>query len=148
MGHTKILNRVYTLNSSLDFYLLFEHFTTYNYKISYTSSSQYIFHSCIIVWCLKISANGIYLLPLKSWQWLICLFVWRNIFMNDKGYGYLSTHMLLADSVTPSSPRRGMKTGVGWGPGRTRGLSLMYTGGGGVTMNDLISWPRGGLLAL
>ena len=38
MGHTKIVNRVYTLNSSLDFYLLFENFTTYNYKISYTSS--------------------------------------------------------------------------------------------------------------
>ena len=29
MDHTQIVNRVYTLNSSLDFYLLFEHFTTY-----------------------------------------------------------------------------------------------------------------------
>ena len=36
MCHTKIVNRAYTLNSS--FYLLFENFTTYNYKISYTSS--------------------------------------------------------------------------------------------------------------
>ena len=32
MGHTEIVNRVYTLNSSLDFYLLFDNFTTYNYK--------------------------------------------------------------------------------------------------------------------
>ena len=34
----KIVNRAYTLNSSLDFHLLFENVTTYNYKISYTSS--------------------------------------------------------------------------------------------------------------
>ena len=36
MCHTKIVNKAYTQNSSLDFYLLFEQFTTYNDKISYT----------------------------------------------------------------------------------------------------------------
>ena len=35
MTHTKIVHRAYTLNSSLDFYRLFENFTTYNYKILY-----------------------------------------------------------------------------------------------------------------
>ena len=38
MYDTKIINRAYTLNSSLDLYLLFENLTTYNYKILYTSS--------------------------------------------------------------------------------------------------------------
>ena len=34
MGHTKIVNRVYTLNSSLlDIYLLFENVTTYIVQI-------------------------------------------------------------------------------------------------------------------
>ena len=31
MTHTKIVNRVYTLNSSLDLYLLFENLTTYTH---------------------------------------------------------------------------------------------------------------------
>ena len=35
MTHTKIVNGVYTLNSTLDLYLLFENLTTYNYKISH-----------------------------------------------------------------------------------------------------------------
>ena len=35
---TQIVNTAYTLNSSLIFYLLLENFTTFNYKISYTSS--------------------------------------------------------------------------------------------------------------
>lgn len=56
--------------------------------------------------------------------------------------------MLLGVRVMPSSPGRGVKTGVGCGPGLTLGFSLMWTGLGGVTMNDLISWPSGGLFAL
>ena len=40
MCHTKM---EYTLKSSLDLYLLFENFTTYNYKISYTSMSSIFF---------------------------------------------------------------------------------------------------------
>ena len=32
MWHTKIVNRVYTLNSSLDLYLLFQNFTTYTIR--------------------------------------------------------------------------------------------------------------------
>ena len=43
MGHTKIVNRVYTLNSSLDFYLLIEHFTTYNIIITVYFSTLYNF---------------------------------------------------------------------------------------------------------
>ena len=33
MHHTKIVNKAYTLNSSLDFNLSFEKFTAYNCKI-------------------------------------------------------------------------------------------------------------------
>ena len=36
MWNTNFLNKVYTLNSSLDVYLLFENCTTCNYKIPYT----------------------------------------------------------------------------------------------------------------
>ena len=43
MTHTKIVNRVYTLNSSLDFYLLFKNLTTYNYNISYVHYHNGIF---------------------------------------------------------------------------------------------------------
>ena len=38
MCHTKIVNRAYTLNSRLDFYLLLEHFTTFTYKALVTNT--------------------------------------------------------------------------------------------------------------
>ena len=43
MYHTKIVNKAYKLNSSLDFYLLFENFITYKYKISYLGHHNSIF---------------------------------------------------------------------------------------------------------
>ena len=62
MCHTKIVNRVYTLNSSLDFYLLFENFTTYSYNIPYTCTL--IFHPSIIFLMFKDTCKWD-LLPLR-----------------------------------------------------------------------------------
>ena len=43
MGHTKLVNRAYTLNSTLIFYILFE-----NYKISYSSSHFSSLHNFVM----------------------------------------------------------------------------------------------------
>ena len=52
MYHTKFVNRAYTLNSTLDSYLLFENFTTYNYKISYVYIIIIVYfsslHNCVM----------------------------------------------------------------------------------------------------
>ena len=49
MCHTKIVNRTYTLNSSLDFYFLFENLTTYNY---FSSWHNFVMFKNICKWDL------------------------------------------------------------------------------------------------
>ena len=46
MYHTQIVKRAYTLNSSLNFYLLFENFT--NYKISYINIYFSFLHNFVM----------------------------------------------------------------------------------------------------
>ena len=57
MYHTKIVNRAYTLNSSLDFYLLFENFTAYNYCTSWNFRGGFIFANFASQTLAKISTS-------------------------------------------------------------------------------------------